>query len=273
MGYKQYLKRNLPSLFYCLKYINHILNIDQGRGKIVFLKDLIKYRSAIKNKQVYYGPLFYAGDVDSVKRQVMEQFIKREVKENFKLIEIGSWQGASAILWGNACKKRGVVFCVEHFDIWESMPKKYWVFLESRKSRELFFHNIKSAGLKNTVLPLIGKSEIIIPILKQGYFDVVYIDGDHAYESCLKDIQNSIPLLKDGGVICGDDLNMQLNEVEYEITWANRDIDGTIIDTKSSHAYHPGVTLAVNKIFGPVSVKNTFWAMRKTGNTWEKIQL
>ena len=37
------------------------------------------------------------------------------------------------------------------------------------------------------------------------YFDFVYIDGDHAYEEVLKDLEAWYPKLKKFGVMCGDD--------------------------------------------------------------------
>ena len=37
------------------------------------------------------------------------------------------------------------------------------------------------------------------------YFDFVYIDGDHAYEKVLKDLEAWYPKLKKFGVMCGDD--------------------------------------------------------------------
>jgi predicted O-methyltransferase YrrM len=38
-----------------------------------------------------------------------------------------------------------------------------------------------------------------------NYFDIVYIDASHDYESVKNDILTWIPKIKDGGIICGDD--------------------------------------------------------------------
>jgi len=35
--------------------------------------------------------------------------------------------------------------------------------------------------------------------------DWIYIDGDHSYEGCLQDLENSLKLVKSGGLILGDD--------------------------------------------------------------------
>jgi hypothetical protein len=38
-----------------------------------------------------------------------------------------------------------------------------------------------------------------------GYFDFVYIDADHSYESVLTDIRAWLPKVRDGGMIAGHD--------------------------------------------------------------------
>ena len=40
---------------------------------------------------------------------------------------------------------------------------------------------------------------------KDNYFDWVYLDGDHSYEGVLRDLHSSRRVVKDGGIILGDD--------------------------------------------------------------------
>ena len=39
----------------------------------------------------------------------------------------------------------------------------------------------------------------------KNFFDIVYIDASHDYDSVEGDIINWLPLIREGGVICGDD--------------------------------------------------------------------
>jgi len=51
-------------------------------------------------------------------------------------------------------------------------------------------------------------SKTALPKLEDLY-DVIFVDGDHSYTGCLVDLQNSLPLLREGGSIWVDDLNLK----------------------------------------------------------------
>ncbi len=70
--------------------------------------------------------------------------------------------------------------------------------------------------------------------------------------------------------MCGDDLELQVSEINLENAKKNIDSD-FIPDPKTNNWFHPGVTLAVGEFFGEVSVWEGFWAMRKRGASWEKV--
>lgn len=75
------------------------------------------------------------------------------------------------------------------------------------------------ASVKITML---NSDSIVASIELRGEFDSVFIDGDHAYDCVLADIETWLPRVKKGGIICGHDY------------WPN----------------HWGVMEAVNKVFG-----------------------
>lgn len=50
-----------------------------------------------------------------------------------------------------------------------------------------------------------SKSSEFLSNIEDGYLDMVYIDGDHEYESVVSDLNLSYPKVKKGGFICGHD--------------------------------------------------------------------
>lgn len=44
-------------------------------------------------------------------------------------------------------------------------------------------------------------------LVEDGSVDFVFIDGDHSYEGCLRDIDAWLPKVRKGGLICGHDYN------------------------------------------------------------------
>jgi hypothetical protein len=75
------------------------------------------------------------------------------------------------------------------------MDKKY----ESVKKK---FESLIS---KNQVIINRGFSEDISNLFGNGYFDWVYIDGNHLYEFVKKDLHSYLPKIKTGGFMAGDD--------------------------------------------------------------------
>ena len=117
-----------------------------------------------------------------------------------------------------------------------------------------------------------GWSTDILPAMHHGAFDIVYIDGDHTYAGARTDIENALRLVKDGGAICGDDLELQAGRCDLSVVEREPTIDKHY-DAASDTFYHPGVAKAVNEVFGEVSSWFGFWAMQKCGNDWLGISL
>src|SRR5215831_7816743 len=122
--------------------------------------------------------------------------------------EIGSLHGRSAYALATACP--GLVYCI---DPWND---------EGGHCYPSFMQNV---GYLDNVIPIQGFS----PQACWGVPDVdmTFIDGDHAYESCLADIDAMLP--KTRKLICGHD-------------YQNRD------------AGYPGVAQAVHERFGKPKV-------------------
>lgn len=122
---------------------------------------------------------------------------------------------------------------------------------------KLFLHNIRTAGVDDRIVILKGSSDTVLPILPEGFFDFIYVDGDHAYPQVRKDTVACLKLLRKGGVICGDDLELQASSIG-PVAPEKRDLD-YIQDEKTKKWFHPGVTLVVGELLGPVAEKEGFW--------------
>ena len=56
-------------------------------------------------------------------------------------------------------------------------------------------------------------------------------------------------MIEENGIICGDDLNLQMHQVNADNAKVNRNKD-FIRDPLSGKNFHPGVTIAVDEVFG-----------------------
>jgi len=66
------------------------------------------------------------------------------------------------------------------------------------------------AKLNPTVTILKGDSSTLLGTLEPDSLDMIYLDGDHEYQGCKKDIIASYRLLKDGGWLMGHDYAINL---------------------------------------------------------------
>ena len=78
------------------------------------------------------------------------------------------------------------------------------------------------------------------------FLDWIYIDGDHSYEGCLRDLENSLKVVRQGGLILGDDYG-----------WPN------------AKWFKPGVTKAVDEFIN----KHKFTKMLRHGETQYEIRI
>jgi len=201
---------------------------------------------------------------------------------NLSILEIGTWFGASALSWAQGLEEyangKGNLTCVDawvpFFNLEEHKEKKYVLemeeLLKSDFAYKIFLHNIGTVPESITTQHFRGQSENILRFFKDDLFNVVFIDADHTYDFVKKDIIESLRLVKENGIICGDDLNMQMKDIDQKFATDNKNKD-FINDPKTSKNYHPGVTLAIEEIFGEVSSWGGFWAMQKINNQWKKI--
>ncbi len=192
------------------------------------------------------------------------------------ILEIGSWVGSSALTWAQTLRQFAVagssITCV---DLWAPFTTTgdiakggiYAEFNELAKTEvpyELFRHNTQSISGAVALHVHRGQSRDILPTLKKGAYDLVYVDASHYYEDVLEDLKHAAPLVRDGGIFCGDDLELQVGEVDLAQVRAKISEDYTH-DPKTGRGFHPGVALACHEFFGrriPCTIG--FWYLEKS---------
>lgn len=177
------------------------------------------------------------------------------------LIEIGSWTGQSLAAWDATFAGRARLVAV---DRWEPYPLRgecnfpYRAVndqLASGQVRREF--NARVAGMVDRVEVVVEDSRAALVRFadQRRLFDLVYVDGDHRLEAVRADIAGALNILRRGGVLCGDDLERQL----YEIEDLHRHDTAAASGLDYVDGYHPGVTQAVGELFGRVWSRDGFW--------------
>lgn len=117
--------------------------------------------------------------------------------------EIGSWQGRSAMAAAAALPLESKLQLVDNFTgpTTRESPTKANV-------RAQLYETISEMHRISPSLQVslaIGYSVDIAKSFQNGIFDVIFIDGDHAYEAVVADICAWTPKLKAEGLLCGHD--------------------------------------------------------------------
>ena len=124
-----------------------------------------------------------------------------QLPDNATIVEMGTWDGRSAAILGLAVEKRGGrVYTIDHYNhsVIYGPGNQYHSLLRTQ-------NNFIDKDIRN-VVPLQGISSEIaaqwtVPI------ELLFIDGDHKYESVKKDIEDWLPKVVQGGVVLFHDYN------------------------------------------------------------------
>jgi len=137
-----------------------------------------------------------------------------EVSGQGPVLEIGSYCGKSTIYLGLACRRTGsTVFALDHHrgseehqlgeffhdpDLYDRSEGVMDTFRDFRQ-------NISSAGLNDTVVPVVAGSDAAARHW-QTALSMVFIDGGHSLDAALTDYRCWVPHLKRGGILAIHDL-------------------------------------------------------------------
>jgi predicted O-methyltransferase YrrM len=162
-------------------------------------------------------------------------WLATHAREHPFIVEFGSLHGRSTRALADHLPKFGKVWAVDPWsgdyfnEDGQSFGGKFTTFVYP-----YFRKNLKDHIDSGVVVPKRGYSyDFDLPF----YVDMVFIDGDHRYETVLRDIRKAWKLLRPNGLLCGHD---------YE------------------HPGWPGVKKAVDELVGKVQIEDTIWYTRKS---------
>ena len=240
----------------------------------------------------YFGVWMGSEQGNPLRYPMMRQVVARCMRNHsergeqsmLQLMEVGAYAGASAIEFASELKDLALTpFRIYSVDPWDAYldvsnnSRIQYRLMNLNLARgnvlRLFIRNVRYAGVSDVCRQIRGKSEEVLSMIKDQQFDFIYIDGDHAPEAVRRDLYECARLLKPGGYLSGDDLELQMDELDpaFVQKHANSDI---ALDPKSGKVFHPGVAIAVHEFFGrPVTSYDGFWVVRWNGETYEDVVL
>lgn len=156
-------------------------------------------------------------------------------RQNGIAIEVGSYLGASSIALAAGMKHRGggVVYCI---DTWQNSAMSEG----TRDTLDEFTRYTRK--YRELLRPLQGPSHGVNVPVESRSADLIFIDGDHSYEACSRDIERFSPFLREQGVLVLHDhrwystVTRAVGELLATEEWIVRQVSRNIIAlTKDMH--------------------------------------
>jgi hypothetical protein len=126
-----------------------------------------------------------------------ERAMLRRLAFGKSCLEVGSYCGLSTSQIATTAKG---VLAVDTFDGMGTIH-------HGEDTEEAFWNTMRGTGVADKVRAIRGLSSDVLPKLKPGAFDFIFIDGSHDYESVKADARMARPLLKADGVLAFHDVS------------------------------------------------------------------
>tara|TARA_R110000824_G_scaffold359891_4_gene547536 strand:+ start:2892 stop:3782 length:891 start_codon:yes stop_codon:yes gene_type:complete len=190
---------------------------------------------------------------------VLPYLIQLFAKPDMVVAEVGVWEGRALNLYIELIKElNGHVYLIDWWKgsktVAEGLELAYQEDLhEEAYQKVLDIIDRHSAHDYITILK--GDTVEMSRQIPNKHLDLCFVDADHTYEGCKRDIQAYLPKMKKGAIMSGDDMDNVKSFYEYLTklgTYYKEDLQRDYVEGKG----HPGVHAAVWDLFG-VNV-NTF---------------
>ena len=111
------------------------------------------------------------------------------------IVEVGSYMGKSTV-----CLAQGALD--GHGGPVLSFDPQY---IGNRPTYEQLLRNLKEYGVRDVVQTYVCRSEEVRRFVGDGEAGLIFIDGDHNYQSAVSDLDTLLPMLKAGGIVAVHD--------------------------------------------------------------------
>ncbi|MEM9845451.1 MAG: glycosyltransferase family 2 protein [Pseudomonadota bacterium] len=141
------------------------------------------------------------------RRELRRKMLDEVMPKGARCAEIGVWQGDFSAEILNITHPRELVL----IDPWDLLAAKtdehtHNQHADALRMRAKYDSIMQTLGRLPNCIVRKGFSAEVLESYPDGYFDWVYIDGNHTYEFVLNDILVSARKVRSGGLIAGDDL-------------------------------------------------------------------
>lgn len=142
-------------------------------------------------------------EIKFLMNNVMEY--QQKILNTINILEIGSFMGkSSCALFGSIDGYYGMsnLYCIDNWSKFGSSKEKC---IRNLSKLKMDFN------LNGNFLILNGDSYTFVDYFEDNTIDVIFIDGDHNYNSVYNDIKNYYSKLKKGGILLGHDFRKNVS--------------------------------------------------------------
>jgi predicted O-methyltransferase YrrM len=132
-------------------------------------------------------------------------------------VEIGSWQGRSSVVLGRALRRKRAprLVCIDPFDAsGDGTSEGLYAARAAAFDNPLkagFVRNLQGAGVADLVDIRQGYSHDVARDFREP-IDLLFLDGDHSYDSVLRDYRDWSCKVRPGGWLCMHDVRNPIHD-------------------------------------------------------------